>query len=105
MFPPQTPEQKAASERIMQLLVEATKKYDALSVIDRAIHDLEQCCSFVRGQMMDTNSDMVNKILGERPEFIILSAYKQLRSQVRLFLSSATFEKDEITKTLRELVK
>lgn len=59
------------------ILAAATKRIAAMTPIERAIHDLEQRRSGVRGlQRMDADLTAIDRRIATWPEFVLLQAYR-----------------------------
>ena len=77
-LPPPTYEQKARAMRLMALVAAARKAHEALSPVDRALEDLAQRNSFVRGQVDDDVNFKFND-----PASILAAEVRRLRTRVK----------------------
>jgi hypothetical protein len=71
------------STDIAALIAQAQSRYDAMSPVEKAIHDLEQRKSGARGlSKMSTPREQIDATLDALPEYIVLSEYQKLRKEV-----------------------
>lgn len=83
MLPPGTRmmlEPAPARPDLDDLVRQAVARYEALGPLDRAIHDMEQRRSFVRGlRSEDRTAEETDALLDRRPEFVVLNELRRLQ--------------------------
>lgn len=82
LIPPPTSEQKARDEEICERVAKARDIYLAMSPVDRAIHDVQQRMSFVRGNIgMDTEwIEAHQAALDSDPAVVLMNEVLRLRA-------------------------
>ena len=83
-FPPQTPEQHERDEAFRRLIAESAAAYKALSPVDRAIADVRQRQSWVRGEMMlehmEMSAEEAQELVSRDPAVVLADEVERLRA-------------------------